>query len=233
MKTFDIFVYCGGKCGSSTMKKTFMENDYSTLHTHGDCEYSIRTNKEENIFDVIDFSCQSKDKVYFFDSYRTPIERKISSFFQNIHKLLPNYNKLKIEELIDFFNKNLVYSLEEYHPINELLKHYNIPLFDTFDFNKGYNIVEKDNKVIVKVLFKDTYKWNNIFSEILGKEIMIKNCNISKNKSYYKLYTEFKEKYKVPKLYLENVLVKDKEFKIYNTIQEQEEYIHYWTNKSY
>ena len=39
-------------------------------------------------------------------------------------------------------------------------------------------------------------------------------------------------KYKVPKLYLNN-LIKDKEFKIYNSLEEQVSYLEYWNLKSY
>jgi hypothetical protein len=49
--------------------------------------------------------------------------------------------------------------LEEYNSINEVLEHYDIQLFDTFDFDKRYNIVKKDNKVFVKILFKDIENW--------------------------------------------------------------------------
>ena len=43
---------------------------------------------------------------------------------------------------------------------------------------------------------------------------------------------EFLDKYKVPKRYLEKVLSKDTEFKIYNTPEEQENYIKKWEARS-
>jgi len=67
----------------------------------------------------------------------------------------------------------------------------------------------------------------------MHKNIVIYNENLTENKDTIQLYKDFKNKYKVPKLYIENNLSKDKEFKIYNTKQEQDEYITRWLNRSY
>ena len=211
MNTYDIFTYCGGKCGSSTLQNTFINNGFTSRHVHDNHYYTIYLKNDHTIFDVIDSSCKIDKDIFFFDSYRSPIERKISSFFQNINENLVNYKELSVEEIIHIFNERPIYELEEYHSINEVLEHYDIPLFDTFDFEKRYNIVKKDNKVIVKILFKDIENWSSILSEILGKEITIHNDNISENKEYFNLYKEFKEKYRVPLPYLEN-LQNDREF---------------------
>ena len=153
MEDYDVFVYCGGKCGSMSLYETFIKNGYKCCQTHGN-EYWINTLKKDfPIFDYINKSSETK-KVYIIDCYRTPIERTISSFFQNICLFLPNYKDLKIKELIDYFNNNLLL-IENYHPINEVLKYYNLPQFDTFNFEKKYNIIEKDNKVFIKILFDD------------------------------------------------------------------------------
>ena len=136
MSIYDIFVYCGGKCGSLTLHNTFLNNNYRTIHLHSNSYYKEVLNNKEDIYKIIDLSSKHKEKIYIIDSYRTPIERKISSFFQNIKLYLPNYKIISIEELIKFFNKNLLYNIEEYHSINEVLLHYNIPLWENFDFLK-------------------------------------------------------------------------------------------------
>jgi len=230
---FDIFVYCGGKCGGTTLSNTFTKNNYKTTHLHvsickGFFSSDIDTN---NTFNIIDNS--SSDKlVYIIDSYRTPIERKLSSYFQNIEITTPNYKSLSTEELIMFFNQNLLDIIEEYHSIDEVLTHYNIPLWKEFDFEKGYNIVRKDNKVFIKILFKDIENWGKILSEILSKEITIFSENLTANKSVFSYYNKFKEMYKVNKSYIYNILQNDKHFKVYNTEAEQEKYISEWLNKS-
>jgi len=134
--SYKVFIYCGGKCGRTTLDTTFTKNNYKTIKIHSNLYYKNVFDKNGNVFDLIDKSCIN-EKIYIIDSYRTPIERKISSFFQNIQIHLPNYLKMTTEEIINFFNQKLIYELEEYHPINEVLKHYNIPLFNIFKFEKG------------------------------------------------------------------------------------------------
>jgi hypothetical protein len=103
MNTYDIFVYCGGKCGSSTLYNTFINNGFSSIHVHSNYYYYYyyyyytfcTLNNDDSIFDVIDDSCKSKE-IYLFDSYRNPIERKISSFFQNLSIHVVNYRELSV-----------------------------------------------------------------------------------------------------------------------------------------
>ena len=232
MENINIFVYCGGKCGSSTLYTTFKRNNFNPIKIHYNKNYQIVFKKEDTIFDLINYS--SKDKiVYIIDSYRTPIERKISSFFENISVHLPNYNDLSVDEIVIFFNNNFINHMEEYHSINEVLNHYNIPLWKSFDFENRYNILKKDNMVFIKILFKDIQNWNKILSNIFNKEIIIYENNLTSTKSINNLYLKFKENYKVPVSYIENILKNDEQFKIFNTPDEQIEYINTWLKKSY
>ena len=93
---FNIFVYCGGKCWSSTLHNTFMNNNFQSIHVHSNENYKTEYKTGKSIFDVIDLSCNNFDTVYIIDSYRTPIERKISSFFQNITIHIPDYMNYNI-----------------------------------------------------------------------------------------------------------------------------------------
>jgi len=252
-----VIVYCGGKCGSRTLHNSFdNKNGFNSFHTHGYVNYNIFQKKNpheytliknflnnhhiydtfvqpDTIYDLIDIACTKYKNVYIIDSYRTPIERKMSSFFQNITIHLPNYNDLSTQELINFFNDECLYNIENYHSINEVLNNYNMPLFNNFDFEKKYVVSKYNNITFVKILFKNIDTWSNILSEILGKQITVYQDNLTENKDIYNIYKEFKENYSVPVNYINNVLLKDDEFKIYNSITEQKTYIHNWLKKSY
>ena len=110
LNDLDIIVYCGGKCGSSTLNNTFLNNNFKSYTTH-DKNYFEYVCKETNqdigktIYDVIDFNSKNK-KLYIIDSYRTPIERKMSSFFQNIELHMPDYKTKPIDDIITTFNTN-------------------------------------------------------------------------------------------------------------------------------
>lgn len=237
-----IYIYCGGKCGSSTLAKTFECNGYNSFVTHDNYFYTkyqrTSNNSPLTIFNAIEESCNKYDNIYFVDSYRTPIERKISAFFQNIAFFIPDYNELPVQSLINYFNTNVLVSWENQHSIDEILVHFNIPLFKEFDFEKGYNIVNQKcsngtNKIFIKLLFKDIKSWDKILTEIMGENIIMHNENLSENKSIHKLYTEFIKQYKVPKYYLDNFVICDEHFKIYTSKNEKEKYINHWTNNSF
>lgn len=230
-QNFDILILCSGKSGSSTLYTSFINNGYNTLKVHSKLDY-VEQFKKDKLYESIDLSSQNK-KICIIDVYRNPIERKISSFFQNINDFVPDWKVRPIEYLIRKFNNKYIYTLEEYHSINEAFRYYNIPYFKTFDFQKKFNIIEKDNKIFIKILYKDINEWKYILRYIFNKRFIIKNSNLSDTKDYYPTYQEFLEKYKLPKKYLNRLINKDIEFKVYNTPEEQKEYIDYWKENSY
>ena len=236
LNDLDIIVYCGGKCGSSTLHTTLKKNGYKSYKIHDNSYFQyvcniFKRDTNRTIYDVIDFNVQQGKPIYIIDSYRTPIERKISSFFQNVQNHIGNYDKKTTDDIISIFNEKLLYELEEYHSIDEVMQHYGLPKFTEFDFKNKYNIVKKDNIIFIKMRLNDINEWSNILSTIFEKNITIHNENLTSDKSINKLYNEFKEAYKVPEKYLNENLIKDKEFKIYNTKEEQDNYTNRWLNK--
>lgn len=232
MDKYDIIICSGGKCGSSTLLKTFIENGYETLHTHGTL-HTHETLKNKNI-DSIDklLSIQEKKYIYIFDSYRTPIERHISAFFQNVNLyILKPLDKVNIYMLIYWYNK-LYIDCDNYHPLDSIT-----PIFNDykFDFDKEYikKSIHLENKEIIyiKLRFKSIHLWDIILSEILEKPIIIYSENISDNKSYANVYKEFKNNYLVPIEYFKKIQTYDT-FIRYNSLLEKEEYIKEWTSKS-
>jgi hypothetical protein len=229
-KIYDVFILCGGKCGSTSLSSSFNKFGYKTLKVHGKLDY-INQFHEDKLYETIDLSC-SKKPVIIIDVYRTPIERKISSFFQNINSYVPDWKSKSTEQLVTEFNNNYLYKLEEYHSINEAFENYNIPNFTEFNFQKCFNLLKKDNKFFIKLLYKDISKWQHILRLIFNKNFTITKNNLSNKKDYYTSYQHFLLKYKVPKKYLE-LLTKDKEFAIYNSLEDQVSYFEYWNLKSF
>uniref|UniRef100_A0A6C0E6V0 Sulfotransferase domain-containing protein n=1 Tax=viral metagenome TaxID=1070528 RepID=A0A6C0E6V0_9ZZZZ len=226
----DVVVYCGGKCGSSTLEATFTKNGYKTIRAHGIKDWNTRFPNGPGIMSIIKDNSRWK-KIYIIDAYRTPIERKISSFFQNIAKHVPEYARLSLTELINIFNTRFLSTLEKHHSIDEVMHEFNVPLFTEFDFNNGYVMKEHNNMVFVKILFRDISKWGQILCSIFGRNIPIHSDNITVNKGINTLYTAFKAAYRLPASYLPT-LDNDSHFHIYNTPDEQEKYIAYWKLKT-
>lgn len=225
---YDTIIYCGGKSGSTTLAVTFQHHGYKVLHIHNEEYYNKYNHKHENIplFNLVD-QCRSKQRIAVIDVYRLPIERKISSFFYNLKQHVPDYKNKTIEELIELFNSNWLYSLEEYESINEIMDHYNVPRFTYFNFVNRYNIKIQKNMIFIKLHFNDVKQWDKILSKITNRKIMIQKSNLSENKEYHQIYSEFKKQYKLPKEYLK-VIENNRDFKIYNSPLEQIEYINKW-----
>ena len=226
MDKFDIIIASGGKCGSSTLFKTFKHNGYTTLHTHGKfVDYNINSINEL-------INIQKNNTIYVIDSYRTPIERHISAFFQNIHTyILKPFNKININMLIYWFNKYYI-DCDNYHPLDNF-----IPIFNdsTFNFDKEYikkiiKIQEK-NIIYIKLRFNSINMWDKILSEIFDNPITIVNDNISDNKNYSEIYKLFLNNYMVPIEYLNNIESFDT-FQRYNSLLEKTNYIKKWMSKS-
>ena len=219
----DVLIVAGGRCGSSTLKNTFINNGYKCIKVH-DEKCFISQFKYDGLIDLIDRSSLNK-QLYIIDSYRTPIERKISSFFSNISEYVPNYKDRSCKELINIFNTKYLNDIEECHFINVIMDKYGVEKFDTFDFKKKYVLKKKGNLVFIKILFSNIDEWDKIFSSILSKKIILYHDNLTENKEYYHIYKEFKEFYKTKKSYITDILNNDTEFKIYNTIEYQKKYI--------
>ena len=223
---YDIIVCAGGKCGGTTLKNTMIRSGYNTLHIHNLTSFGVSDAlNNNNIIDIINNLDNNKKQIYIIDIYRNPIERKISSFFQNISKHCPEYTNFTINKLIKFFNLLFLNDIEEYHPINQLLDYYKLPHFKNFDYENKYNIMKYNNINFIKIRFQDINEWNTILSNIFKKEIIIYPKNLTEKKKIYNLFIEFKNNYYTSPQYINNILINDKEFYIYNTISDQEFYI--------
>ena len=227
-KKINVFVFCSGKSGGTTLSKTLYKNNYNIIHYHTSVYSGIFNSKNNNLYninvlDLIKQNMSIHNEIYIIDSYRTPIERKISSFFQNLNIL--DYSK-NIKDLINDFN-TVFLNIENYHSINEVFDYFKIDNFNKFDFEKRYNLYKHKNINIIKLRFADINDWNKILSEIFQKEIIIYSDNISENKEYKDVYKKFKKQYKIPKDYLETIL-NDKTLNIYMSSEEKEEYKKFW-----
>jgi len=227
---FDVIIYCGGKCGSSTLVNTLTFYNYKCIQVHdNETLNNVYTNLCDtlNIKSVKDLICGSKTSVYIIDSYRNPIERGHSGFFHNLNiffKKIPT----DVNLLIYWYNKYYLNYLNEQQPLD-----IEYPIFENvdFNFNEEYVIKIINNKTYIKLRFHSINKWSNILSKIFEKNIILLNENLSENKYYSELYDKFKKKYKVPIKYLKNI-INDKLFLKYNNVYEQIQYLKYWYNKS-
>lgn len=219
---FNCFIYCGGKCGSSSLLSTLKNNDCgNTLHVHSNGNFLDRyPDLGFNSLKELILS-QTEKPIYVIDSYRNPFERMISSFFQNIDLHLgENYMNVDNKLINYMIIKN--YTFENYHPLDD-----EYPILDGIPFIDKYIKFEKDGIIYIKLRFVDIDNWGNYLSEIFGKEIKMISDNISDNKIYNKKYKEFKSQFVITEE-MYNWVTKHPLFLKYNNQKEQEDYRNYW-----
>lgn len=227
MSDFDIIVYSGGKTASTSLQECFQRNGYKTIHVHSNEEYKL---VHKNLIPIypnltVFINSQIKEKVFIIDCYRNPIERHISSFFENITKTI-DYNLVDNNILMYYFNKFLLGRIENYHPLDN-----ETPILSdvNFNFNKKYSIKIVGNKTYIKLRFNDIELWPSIFNELIGKRITL--LPVNNGDLLHPGYTLFKKCYKLPRSYL-NKLNNDPIFNKYNTPEEIEKYKRYWESRS-
>lgn len=232
----DVICMTSGKSGSTTLLQTFRQSGYKTYKFHSKEDFSIRF-PNDNLIDLIKRSSKNK-KLYLIDSYRTPIERKISASFYHASENNANWQKYftkkkpldfenaSIEMLIDYFNCNTMDIMEEYQSIEPIMKELSVPEFSSFNFKKKYAIREQGNLVFIKILFSDIENWGSILSEIFKKPIKIIRDNTQKEERYNVL----KKQYKIKKRLLEKVK-KDKYFILYTSPENRKKYYEKWNKR--
>jgi hypothetical protein len=223
-----VYIYCSGKSGSSTLYKTFAHEYFATAQIHHyEIFKTIVSGYNNNIFDYIDDSLNKFKDLYFIDSYRLPLERSISSFFQGIEKIVPDYKNKKIEELIDIYN-NCHYENENYYSIDEILDYFKIEKFANLNNNFNYIkiIINGTNLHFILLKFSCINEWPTILSNIFNRKINLINDNRSEQKEYYYVYENFKKNYKINTNII-NYFINDFHFQKYNSDVEKKEYIEY------
>ena len=231
MNDIDVFIIAGGKCGSSTLKQTFLKHKFNTIKSHNPKCFKKQFGYN-GFFNTIVKSSKKK-KLLLIDAYRPPIERKISSFFHNGEKKIPGFLNLSVDEQIILFNNKYLYEIENQHIIYDIYKHLNIPDKKKYDPNHNYYVQKHNNLIIIKLFYNDIKNWGHRLSYLLHSNITIESDNVSSEKKYYNKYKEFLNKYTVPKEYLTTELPKDIEFNNFLSQKQQKDYINMWLKKSH
>jgi hypothetical protein len=230
-----IFIYTPPKVGSTTLVSSIRisaSNKFSIIHIHDEIMLNFFTGINSiTINEIIHYNSYIGKNVYVIDVYRTPIERKISEFFEKIspyhfNNSEENINKYSVKRVTDRFNKVFPYLATGDHYIDK----YNIPIPNSFDFINKFLNIKHNNINYIKLRLKDSDKWGKILSQVLGTQIIIVNDYETNNKIIGDIYLRFKKEYKIPSNYFENIK-NDKYLCFYYSEEERKEYLKLWENK--
>jgi len=192
---------------------------------------NVLTGLNIKVNELIQYIANLGKNVFVIDVYRTPIERKMSEFFEKIspyhfNNTEENISNYSLKRVIDRFNKVYPYLALGDHYFDK----YNIENQMPFDHEKKY-ILHFENKVnYVKLRLIDSSSWGNILSQILQTKIVLIQDYQTEKKEIGKLYKQFKDEYCLPLNYYE-LLKEDCYFYFYYSEKERKEYIDSWKNR--
>ena len=230
-----IFVYSMPKVGSTsliTSLRLFAINKFLIFHLHSELMLKVLLDiTDVTINDIILYNRSIGHTVYVIDIYRSPIEMKMSSFFENIgafhfNNVDTQINKYDVNFVINRFNNIFPYIGNGDHFIDK----YNITIPDKFDYEKGYNLVIQNDIKYIKLRLKDADKWGQILTELLNTEIKMVKEYETNNKSLKDLYILFKDNYRIPANILDEIK-NCKYLNYYYSSSEIIEYLNKWNNK--
>lgn len=230
-----IFIYTPPKVGSTTLVTSLrvsLGNTCNIIHIHDELMLQVLTGIQHvKIMDIIYFLSNQGKKVYVIDIYRTPIERKISVYFEKLSSLhfnnaeeqLTQYN---VQRIIDRFNKLFPHLETSDHYLDE----YGLPNIPPFDFKKKYTIQTHKNVSFIKLRLCDTHYWRTILSGLLQTTVVLIADNETNKKSIGSLYERFKKEYKIPAFYLDQI-TSTNSFMFYQDETERNAYIQRWNKR--
>lgn len=231
-----IFVYSAPKVGSTSIVSSFRIfgiEKLDIIHIHDEEMLHVLANITDiTINEIILFNKYLGKDIYVINIYRSPIERKISTFFEKVGSYHFNaedseVNKYNVTKIINRFNKIFPWLSNGDHFIDK----YNIKIPDKFDFVNKYLLVNENNIKYITLRLKDSNEWGSILTNMFGFNIRTIKDYESSNKPIKDLYNIFKLNYKIPINFLKDV-INDKYLIYYYSEDEINEYYNEWLSKS-
>lgn len=230
-----IFVYCPPKVGSTTLVTSFRLsalNKFTIFHIHDELMLKVLCGIENvTINEIIRYNrCLGKN-IYIVDIYRSPIEHKISVFFEKLSSFHFNnteekVNKYNVTKIINRFNRLFPFlTRSDYYK-----EVYNIPFPEEFDFTKKYLNQDINGIKYIKLRLNDSNEWQTKLNDIFHVNIQIVNDYETEKKPIKDIYKQFKENYRIPSNLLK--MIEDcNSLKYYYSQEERENYLNMWRSK--
>lgn len=231
-----VFVYSAPKVGSTSIVSSFRLfgiDRIDIIHIHDEEMLRVLGKITDiTINEIILFNKYLGKDIYVINVYRSPIERKISTFFEKIGAYHFNaedneVNTYNIVKVINRFNNIFPWIGNGDHYIDK----YNIKIPEKFDFINKYVLVKENDIKYITLRLKDSNEWGNILTNIFGFNIRTIKDYESSNKPIKDLYNRFKLNYRIP-INLLNILQTDMYLNYYYSELEINSYYNEWLVKS-
>ena len=231
-----IFVYSAPKVGSTSIVSSlriFGSDKVSIIHIHDEEMLKVLAHIQNiTVNELILFNKYLGKDVYVINVYRSPIERKISTFFEKIGAYHFNNTDVKVNEY------NIVKVINRFNNIfpyiglgDHFIDNYNIKYPERFDHINKYLLVRDNDISYITLRLKDSHIWGTILTNIFGFNIHSIKDYESDKKPIKDLYIKFKMSYSIPKNLLDKI-INCKYLNYYYSQEEVTSYYNEWYNKS-
>jgi len=230
-----IFIYSRPKVGSTTLVSSLRISAswrFTVSHIHNDRMLQVLHKiKDTTVMEIIQYNRYLGKNVYVLDVYRSPIEQKISTFFENIHSYhfnvpIEHLNTFDIQRVIKRFNEVFPYLSTNDHYRTK----YDVEFPCQFDFTNKYIMAEKDGIKYYKIRLKDSADWGSLLKSIFNTDIYIVRDYETSKKPIHALYSSFKTHYQIPHN-LFSMIEEDTNLVYYYSTQERSDYLNDWRRK--
>jgi hypothetical protein len=233
-----LFVYTPVKVGSTSLVSSLRFSSLGScivIHVHNEDMMNVLTNYDNvqnvTILDIIYYNASIGKKVFVIDIYRTPIERKMSEYFEYLSSL--HFNTTE-EVIKNYETKKIIQRFNDIFPYlsksDYFSEKYKIEMPSSFDFYNKYIQVEKEGVSFIKIRLQDSSEWGKILTPLLGFELIIIPDYKTEEKVIGELYNRVKQEYLIPNNYLEEIQ-ESQCYMYYMTQKEQTEYYEKWGKK--
>ena len=170
---------------------------------------------------------------------RDPIAVNISGFFQTIEHWIPNFNSMLRNKSIDIQDMVKIFFDQYPHnfPLNwfdnEVRNIFDVDVYDSnYNHDTGYQSIQnnKAHMVIFRLDKLEKFCAVGLQKELNLHNIKLSKHNISKNKSYGKIYNSFLDTIQIPEDYL-NMMYKSKMAKHFYSSEELDTLKQNWKNR--
>lgn len=231
-----IFIYSAPKVGSTSLVSSlriFGIDKVDTIHIHDEKMLQVLSNITGiTINEIILFNKYLGKDVCVINIYRSPIERKISAFFEKIgsyhfNTTDKNVNTYNVAKVITRFN-NIFPNID---CCDHFIDKYDVNLPEHFNWDDKYLLVTNNNITYITLRLIDSQQWGAILTRIFGFNISIVKDYESTNKPIKDIYNSFKQNYRIPINFLDK-LMECKYLNFYYSPSEKNDYYNEWKNKS-
>ena len=248
-----VVIFCGGKCGSSSLRALFQDMGVPTVRIHNVDhfvdEYAPflkqypEVRKKLHLDVILTLLHHVYRDILVLDAYRDPVERKLSSFFQNFHV---NLARASIDETVwqgqtfdaqvRCFESRILPLLENRDGIDSMS-----PAFfqGEFDFARRFQKMAHPtlhSVTFLKLRFRDIARWPRIISDALGLSDLPTHqtpCeNMSATKPYVTQYRQWQQGFRVQDMATLCAMVLHPVFLKYHTLEETTAYVEQWWPRS-